>query len=206
MDSGYMLGPYGSSHTRIQDSEGYSQTISNSSSHRTLIPTGVDTDESHAALIKPSTSDTSRTKSSRSSFLKWWFLEILASIISVAALLSTVIVLRHYDGRGLNDLNLPNSLTLNGLVAAIATLNRGALMIPVGSAMSQEVWLWLSSAAHKDTRHSRFLDLELSDGASRGAWGSLVFLFAARRRFVPTSLDPDEKLSSTDGSLILALL
>jgi hypothetical protein len=203
MDSGYMLGPYGSSHTRIQDSEGYSQTISLSSSHRTLIPTGRDTDESHAALIKPSTSDTSRTKSYRSSFLKWWFLEILASIISVAALLSTVIVLRHYDGRGLNDLNLPNSLTLNGLIAAIATLNRGALMIPVGSAMSQEVWLWFSSAAHKDTR---FLDLELSDGASRGAWGSLVFLFAARRRFVPASLDPDEKLSSTDGSLILALL
>jgi hypothetical protein len=185
MDSGYMLKPYGSPHTRIQDSEGYSQMSSYSSLHQTSIPTGIDTNDSHTALIKSFASDTSRIKPSRNSFLRWWFLEILASIISVAALLSIVIVLRHYDGLGLNDLNLPHSLTLNGLIAAIASLNRSALLIPVGSAMSQEVWLWYSSAAHKDTCRSRFLDFELSDAASRGAWGSLVFLFVARRRFVP---------------------
>jgi hypothetical protein len=78
-------------------------------------------------------------------------------------------------------------------------------MVPVGSAMSQEVWLWFSSVAHKDTCPSRFLDLNISDAASRGAWGSLVFLFVARKRFVPTSLIPDAKLSSIDGSLISAL-
>ena len=148
----------------------------------------------------------SRRKHSRSSFFRWWLPEIIASILSIASLLSIVIVLRIYDGQSLNDLNLPYSLTLNGIIAVIATLNRVALMVPVGSAMSQEAWLWFSSVAHKDTCRSRFLDLDLSDAASRGAWGSLVFLFVARRRFVPKPPDPDEKLSSTDGSPILALL
>jgi len=203
MDSGYMLRPYGSSRTRVQDSDGRERSTSQTSS-RTPIPTDLDTDDGHTALI---TSDASRTKPSRSPFLRWWFLEILTSIISVASLLSTVVVLRHYDGLNVNDLNLPHSLTLNGIIAAIATLNRVALMIPVGSAMSQEVWLWFSSAAHKDTCRSRFSDLNLSDAASRGAWGCLVFLFVARRRFVPPNVaDSDAKLSSTDGSLILALL
>jgi hypothetical protein len=213
MDSGYMLKPYSSFHTRTQDSNSHGRSIENTSPtnghfsiRRTSIPTGLDTDDGYTALIKSSPpSDASRTKPSRSSFLRWWFPEILASIISVASLLSTVIVVRHYDGLGLNNLNLPNSLTLNGIIAAIATINRVALMVPVGSAMSQEVWLWFSSVAHKDTCHSRFLDLHLSDAASRGAWGSLVFLLVARKRFVPTSLIPDVKLISIDGSLILAL-
>jgi Protein of unknown function (DUF3176) len=192
MDSGYMLEPYGSSRTRIQDSDGHgysivktSQTSGDFPIRRTPIPTDPDTDDGYTALIA---SDASRTKPSRGSFLRWWFLEILTSIISVASLLSTVVVLRHYDGLNVNDLNLPSSLTLNGIIAAIATLNRVALMIPVGSAMSQEVWLWFSSVAHKDTCRSRFSDLNLSDAASRGAWGCLVFLFVARRRFVPPTL------------------
>lgn len=195
MDSGYMLKPYGSFQNRIQDSDGHGRSIvktsQTSGDFSTSIPTGLDTDDGYTALIKSSsTSDASRTKPSRSSFLMWWFPEILASIISVASFLSTVIVLRHYDGLGLNDLNLPHSLTLNGIIAAIATLNRVTLMVPVGSAMSQEVWLWFSSVTHKDTCRSCLLDLNLSDAASRGAWGSLVFLLVARRRFVPTSLIP----------------
>jgi hypothetical protein len=92
--------------------------------------------------------------------------------------------LRIYDGHSLNDLNLPYSLTLNGIVAVIATLNRVALMVSVGSAMSQEAWLWFSPVKQRQNCRSRLGDLELSDAASRGAWGSLVFLFVARRRYV----------------------
>jgi len=97
MDSGYMLKPYGSFHTRIQDSDGHgrsivktSQTSGDFSIRRPSIPTGLDTDDGYTGLIKSSSaSDASRTKPSRSSFLRWWFPEILASIISVASLLST---------------------------------------------------------------------------------------------------------------------
>ena len=194
MDSGYPVKPYGYSRTGIRDPDGQGRLVAKTPQRNgyfsNSIPAALDTDDGSTALIKSSSdSDTFPAKPARSSFLRWWFLEIVASVISVASLLSTVVVLRCYDGIGLNDLNLPKQLTLNGIVAAIATLNRVALMVPVGSAMSQEVWLWFSSAAHKDgTCQTRFLDLDLSDNASRGAWGSLVFLFTARRRFVPTSL------------------
>jgi hypothetical protein len=198
MEQSYPLKSYDSYHHPIQDfssrssSARASQISPQFSIPRKPIPT-VHSD--YAALIDPSSvSDfaqtQSRTQPSRSSFLRWWLPEIFASILSVVSLLSIVIVLRHYDGQGLNDLNLPKSITLNGLIAAIATLNRVALMVPVGSAMSQEVWLWFSSANQRETCQSRFRDLNLSDDASRGVWGSLVFLFVARRRCVLTYLTP----------------
>ena len=52
-------------------------------------------------------------------------------------------------------------------------------MVPVGSAISQEVWLWLSKA-QKDS--GVLQNLESSDAASRGSWGSLIFLVRARTR------------------------
>lgn len=56
-------------------------------------------------------------------------------------------------------------------------------MVPVGSAMSQEVWLWFSNTWRISACYARLRELELSDVASRGAWGSLLFLFRARTRY-----------------------
>lgn len=120
------------------------------------------------------------SKPRESSFFRWWLFELLASVISIASLISLILVLRHYSGRGIQELDLPYSLTLNGIVAAISTVNRVALMVPVGAAMSQEAWLWFSQ--QKDICRSRLVDLEDSDAASRGAWGSFLFLCKARRR------------------------
>lgn len=75
--------------------------------------------------------------------LRWWLIEILASLVSVAAFVAIVFVVRHYQGRGVEEVNLPSSLTLNGLIALLSTVNRVALMVPVASALSQEVWTWL---------------------------------------------------------------
>ena len=116
-------------------------------------------------------------KRKKRSELRWWLPEILASVLSLVSFASLVVLVWHYQDRSLDDLRLPGSLTLNGLVSIIATINRAALMIPVGSIMSQEVWLWLSK------RRGRLADLELSDAASRGAWGSAQFLLHARKRF-----------------------
>lgn len=113
-------------------------------------------------------------------FFQWWMPEIFASMLSVVSLISLIVVLRHYEGRGIHDLNLPSSLTLNGLVAILSTLIRVSLMVPIGSAISQEVWLWLSKVTKN---HGRLRNLEFSDAASRGAWGSLIFLIRARTRY-----------------------
>ena len=113
------------------------------------------------------------------SFFRWWLPELFASLLSVASLVSLIAVLRHYHGRGVQDLRLPSSLTLNGLVAILSTITRASLLVPIGSAISQEVWLRLSKS---QKGRGRLQDLEFSDAASRGSWGSLVFLIRARTR------------------------
>ena len=113
------------------------------------------------------------------SFFRWWMPELFASLLSVASLIALIAILRHYHGRGIHDLYLPSSLTLNGLVAILSTLTRVSLMVPIGSAISQEVWIWLSKP-HKE--YGQLQDLEFSDAASRGSWGSLIFLIRARTR------------------------
>ena len=114
----------------------------------------------------------------------WWVPEIVALLLSVAALLAIAIVLRIYDGRALTDLNMPKDLTLNGIIAAIATFDRIFLTVPVGSAISQEVWLWFARNNKKTSPRSQLQDLGLSDQASRGAWGSFIFIFRSRRRLL----------------------
>jgi hypothetical protein len=139
--------------------------------------TGV-SDTSYTGLIDRSQpNDVQRTPPGYQGLLRWWGPEILSSLFSIASFIALIIVLRTFDGRGLDNLRLPSWLTINGLVAGIATLNRVALVAPVEAAMSQEVWLWFSSSKQRSRVRSRLEDLEISDSASRGAWGSFVFLW-----------------------------
>ncbi len=117
------------------------------------------------------------------SSLRWWMPELFASLLSMVSFVSLVFVLRNNYGKAPNQIDLPLSIGLNGLVALPSTVNRVALMVPVGSAMSQEVWLWFSSTRRGPVYRARLRDLESSDAASRGAWGSLLLLFRARTRY-----------------------
>ncbi|KAL1969877.1 hypothetical protein VTN77DRAFT_7386 [Rasamsonia byssochlamydoides] len=121
-----------------------------------------------------------KTRPSLLFILRWWLPEVFASMLSIASFLSTIILLQKYNGRGINDLILPQPFTLNGIVAALSTFNRVCLMVPVEAAISQEVWLWFSTSTAAE--QSQLQDLGLSDAASRGAWGSFVFLVSVRGR------------------------
>lgn len=112
-----------------------------------------------------------------------WIPELLASLLSVIALLAIVIVLKIYDGRPVDDVGLPRYLTLNGLIAAISTFDRVFLVIPVGSALSQEAWLWFAKNNDMARPKSRLRDLDRSDSASRGAWGSFMFICTSPHRY-----------------------
>ena len=125
----------------------------------------------------------SRSKGKTSlSFLSWWLPEILTTFISLATFLAVVIVLRTYEGRGTTDLRLPNHFTLNGIIAAIATLNKAFLMAPVASAIAQELWLYYATEAQKTNCSSRLQAMNTFDSASRGVRGSIVFLLRFRGR------------------------
>ena len=165
-----------------------SQTKQSFSIPRKPVGNDPETDADKATLIRPSESDQSnvyrKTHARRLSFLRWWLPEIFASVFSVACLMCIVVILRVYDRRGLDELNFPPGLTLNGVVALIATINRAALTVPLGSTLSQEAWLWFSPVTQRKLCRARLGDLELADDASRGAWGSLLFLLHGRRRYV----------------------
>jgi hypothetical protein len=115
--------------------------------------------------------------------LAWWIPELIASILSIAALLAVVGVLRSYDNRPLADLDSPKCLTLNGVIAILATFNRAFVMAVTGSSILQDCWLHLAHEARNgDGCRSRLRDLSLFADASRGALGSLFFFFHHPRR------------------------
>ena len=128
--------------------------------------------------------ETAAARRQPNGFLRWWAPELVSTGFSLACLATLIAILRAYDGRSLGDLRLPPWLTLNGLIAFIATLNRVALVAPIEATLSQEAWLWFSSARQAANPQSRLVDLEISDRASRGAWGSLMFLFQGRGRWL----------------------
>nr|KAK5444628.1 hypothetical protein LTR18_004332 [Exophiala xenobiotica] len=194
MEQTYPLSPYfddrASRISAVSDTSYYGPAVSTSStSHlnpipRKAVPISQSTD--YDPVINPIDVQDHQPvrRFGGNSFLRWWGAEIVASILSIASLLSIVILLKEYEGKGINDLGLPSWLTLNGIVATIATLNRVCMMLPVGSALSQEAWLWFSGTGQTGKVSSRLQDLERSDAASRGAWGSLVLLFVSRRRYL----------------------
>jgi hypothetical protein len=116
------------------------------------------------------------------SIFSWWKFELLASIISIGSIMALALVVRRYEGRPLENINLPHSLQLSAIVAALSTVARVSLLVPVASAMSQDSWLWFSSPSQRKMRNARLKDMELTDNASRGPWGSFLFLLKARRR------------------------
>lgn len=126
----------------------------------------------------------SPNKTARISCLRWWLPELFASLLAVASLVSLAIFVRQYHGRSLQELkvDLPSWLTFNTLIATLSALTRVALMVPIESAMSQKVWLWLSESRSASKRRGQLRDLELSDAASRGSWGSLLLLLKAEKR------------------------
>lgn len=112
--------------------------------------------------------------------LRWWLPELFASLLSIASFIAIVVVLHIYNGRALDDVSLPYGLTLNGILAILSTIARVSLMMPVGTALSQEAWLWLSKNSRRNQPDSCLGDLDVSDAASRGPLGSIVFLWSSR--------------------------
>jgi hypothetical protein len=146
-------------------------------SHQPLVSSGDGPDPPNDKIAEP-------TKGKASTYFAvfaWWKPELFASFLSIASFVSIVVVLRIYEGVALTELNLPKSLTLNSVVAALATVNRACLMTPVCSALFQQMWLYLAKESKgKRPPRSQLRDLELYADASTGAWGSLVFLYKAR--------------------------
>lgn len=121
--------------------------------------------------------------------IRWWIPEILASLLSLASLIAIITILLVYDRRAVADLSFPTGLTLNAIIAILATVGRAGLGVPVCSGILQEMWLYLSTQSAKGHPESCLNDIELFFRASYGALGSLEYLSKVRpARYVAISI------------------
>ncbi|KAL2060391.1 hypothetical protein VTL71DRAFT_9786 [Oculimacula yallundae] len=135
------------------------------------------------STIKPTQDFHPRILKRERTIIGWWKYEILASFVAVGALMALMLIMSYFQGRPQDEISLPGSLQLSAIIAALSTVIRAALLVPVTSALSQDAWLWLADPKQRPSRKSRLVDMEVTDEASRGPWGCLLFLFEARRRY-----------------------
>jgi hypothetical protein len=91
---------------------------------------------------------------------------------STACLASMVGILSSMQNQPLSQWRLP--IQPNALMAIFASIAKAALLYPVAECISQFKWLHMRQGTHE------MLDLQRFDDASRGPWGSTLFLWRYR--------------------------
>lgn len=109
---------------------------------------------------------------------KWWFFEILASVLSLGCFFALVVVLVVSDGKE-QQRWLSDRLSLNGLVALLTTFTRASMMVSVAAALAQLKWVCFHPPSNGNHRPTELQYLDTLDQASRGPYGSAKLIFSS---------------------------
>lgn len=101
-----------------------------------------------------------------------WTVEIVTMFVSLAALAAIIGLIAHYDRRALHE--WPYRITLNAVIAVLATMSVTTLGISLQNGLSQMKWI-----RFKESKVP-LADMETFDEASRGVLGAIKLL-ASRR-------------------------
>lgn len=105
-----------------------------------------------------------------------WLKQILPWLASVGLFVGMAAILKSVNGQPVPEWRIgAHGLSLNALVALLATLDKVSLMMPVSDCLGQLKWNWHSG------RGKSVRDFETFDKASRGEWGSICFLLHPRK-------------------------
>ncbi|KAF2466299.1 uncharacterized protein BDR25DRAFT_268730 [Lindgomyces ingoldianus] len=96
----------------------------------------------------------------------WWEAGGLCLSILCVALIAAIMFSMH--NRALPDWNLP--IQPNSLIAVFSTIAKTALLVTIAECISQLKWAYFQKPRNLN-------ELQVFDDASRGPWGSLVFLW-----------------------------
>ena len=117
----------------------------------------------------------------------WWLIEFVAELVALTGLFATFGLLWHYDNKPVPRF-ADGYWTLNSIVALLATITKGALMVSVASALGRRKWRHFlprsTSWKRRSEKASKQLlgDFETFDSASRGAFGSVQLMWKLRLR------------------------
>ncbi|KAI2614861.1 hypothetical protein GGR54DRAFT_321220 [Hypoxylon sp. NC1633] len=137
------------------------------------------------SLEEPSAKSGKGSSTSTSSVLKKavslrvrssWSFEIFTLLISWAAVGAMMGVLAWYNERALPE--WPYYITLNALIALLATIATASMSVSLQNGLSQLKWIRFKDA------QAPLADMEVFDEASRGTWGALKLLTSARGGFL----------------------
>ncbi|KAH8173784.1 hypothetical protein LIA77_05203 [Sarocladium implicatum] len=101
-----------------------------------------------------------------------WATELVWCLLGIILLMALVMVLSTFNNKPLPD--LPLSLTLNTIVAILATAIRAVTVFLIGQGISQAKWNQFVGI------EKPLLNLHVYDEASRGPWGSLIMVLRTR--------------------------
>ncbi|GME48376.1 putative acid phosphatase protein [Neofusicoccum parvum] len=114
-------------------------------------------------------------KSSNFSKSGSWTFEIVSVLFAVASVAAIIGVLARFDGKPLPS--WPYDITLNAMIALLATIANASMAVPLSSGLSQLKWIRFK------TGRAPLADMEIFDEASRGTLGALKMLVKLRGGF-----------------------
>ncbi|KAK3316995.1 hypothetical protein B0H66DRAFT_308942 [Apodospora peruviana] len=122
--------------------------------------------------------DSSSTRSSTGSLFSKansWSYETMSILLAFAAVGGIVAVLAYFDEKPLPS--WPSSITINAVIAILATIATASMSVPLSSGLGQLKWIQFKQG------RAPLSDMEIFDDASRGAFGALNLLFRGRGGF-----------------------
>ena len=90
----------------------------------------------------------------------WWLIELMSLMLSLAAVVAIVAMLRAFENHSLPD--WPYNITLNTFLALFTTTANMGLMVAVLEALSQLKWIWFMKVKRP------LVDFQTYDEACRG--------------------------------------
>jgi hypothetical protein len=108
----------------------------------------------------------------------WWLFELASLALGTGATTAIVVILLHYQNKPAPQLNsvMGVKITLNTIIAILATVSRASVLLPVAECICQQKWAWFSGSARPVT------ELDVFDQGSRGAFGSVVLIWKVNVR------------------------
>jgi hypothetical protein len=110
--------------------------------------------------------------------LGWWG-EIGSFMLSIICTVLIFVILIKMDGKPMSKWRLP--IQPNSLIAVFSTLAKSSLLYPIAECLGQLKWTYFECPRPLDR-------MEVFDGATRGPWGSLIFLWKTKGTMLLASL------------------